>query len=140
MLLAARLKTALFVAALLLPSGCVETVEKKRPRKGPVPEVGYIETGGGEVRFSAEGWGIVVGLRRRAALRRMRRVCKSKDLTPKIVDEWTHEDADAVYSDSGDEMEDVVKRGSEHYRVAPYHHLQFECHAAEKPAVKEPAK
>ena len=119
---------------LALLSGCLaETVEKKKPRKGPVPEVGYIDTGGGEVRYSVDGWGFVVGMRRKAALRKMRRVCRNKDLTPKIVDEWTHEDADAIYSDSGDDMDEIMKHGLEHYKVAPYHHIVFECQPKEKP-------
>lgn len=141
----ARLKAAFFLSVLTVLSGCMaEIVEKKKPRKGPVPEVGYIETGGGEVRYSTDAWGFVVGWRRGTALRKARKVCRSKDkdLAPKIVDEWTHEDADAIYSDSGEEMDELMKHGLEHYKVAPYHHIVFECQPKEKPApaAKEPSK
>lgn len=113
------------VAAAFCLSGCVaEMVDKKSPRKGPVPEVGFIDTGGGEVRYSTEGWGMVVKTRRGSALRRMRRVCK-KELEPKIVDEFTRDDIDTPYS--GMDIQDTVQRGHAHYQVAPHHHIVFDC-------------
>jgi hypothetical protein len=119
------------VAAVLL-SGCVaETVERKKPRKGPVAEIGYIDLGGGEVRYSTDGWGIAVKMRRSSALRKMRRVCK-KDLLPKITDEFTRDDADVPYS--GMDIQDTVQRGHEHFIVGKYHHIVFDC--APKPGVK----
>lgn len=105
-------------------SGCVvEMVKKERPRKGPVPEVGLVETGKGEVRYSAEGWGLVVAIRRRVALRRMRRFCKGFEA--KIQDEFTREDVDVPYH--GDDLAPNLERGLEHYQLAPYHHILFEC-------------
>lgn len=116
--------TALFGAALLL-SGCVaEMVDKEKPRKGPVPEVGYIDVGGGEIRYSTEGWGWIVASRRMTALHRINHFCR-KDLRPKIVDEFTHDDVDTPYA--GMDAEDDLTRGLEHYEVAPYHHIVFEC-------------
>lgn len=120
-----------------------ETVEKQKPRKGPVPEVGYIDTGGGEMRYSADGWSFVVALRRRTALRKARKVCRTKDkaLTMKVTDEWTHQDADPIYSDSGEELDELMQRGLAHYNVAPYHHIVFECQTSTKTSVaKEPPK
>jgi hypothetical protein len=121
-----------FVIALvcILMSGCMaEFVEKKPPRKGPVAEVGYIERGGGDVRYSIEGWGLVVSARRSAAMRKIRRLCKH--LQPKIVDEFTREDADAPYS--GAELSEGMARGLEHYKVAPYRHIIFDCVEEKKP-------
>ncbi len=97
-------------------------VAKNTPRKGPVREVGYIETGGGEVRYSTDGWGWVIAMRRREALRRVRGVCG--ELRPKITDEFTHDDVQAAYA--GDDMSELAK-GVNHYEVAQYHHILFEC-------------
>jgi hypothetical protein len=121
----ARAPLAVLAAAALTLSGCMaEMVEKRRPRKGPVAEVGYIETGGGEVRYSTEGWGLVVKMRRSSAFRRMRRLCK-KDLQVKIADEFTRDDVDTPYS--GMDIQDTVQRGHQHYNVAPHHHIVFDC-------------
>lgn len=110
--------------AMLALSGCVtELVEKKRPRKGPVPEVGFVDTGGGEIRYSVEGWGPIVSLRRGSAMRRIRRVCKKLKLV--INDEFTRDDVQVPYS--GEDLEDNLRRGVDHYAVAPFHHIVFEC-------------
>ena len=99
-------------------------VEKQKPRKGPVAEVGYIDTGGGEIRYSAEGWGMIVASRRMTAMRRIHSLCK-KDLEAKITDEFTHDDVDTAYA--GMEVREEVQRGLDHYKVAPFHHIIFEC-------------
>ncbi|MBI3551287.1 MAG: hypothetical protein HY077_02110 [Elusimicrobia bacterium] len=129
------IRAVLCVAALVCLSGCVaELVEKEKPRKGPVPEVGYIALGGGEVRYSTDGWGFVVSLRRRTALRKMRKVCRGKGLVAKISDDFTRQDSDAIYS--GEELSDNMQKGLEHYSVAMYRHIVFECKEAEKPLAK----
>lgn len=110
---------------LVFLAGCVaETVERTKPRKGPVPEVGWVETGGGEVRYSTDGWGFVVGLRRHTALRKMRGVCKG--LKARVTDEFTHEDVNVPYA--SDDLAQHIDKGVEHYEVAPYHHIVFECY------------
>lgn len=112
-----------FVALLLL-SGCVtEIVQERRPRKGPVAAVGYVDPGGGEVRYSTEGWGLVISARRATALRRMRHVCKP--LRPSIIREFTNDDVDVAYNE--DDLESNMKQGGDHYQVSPYHHIVFEC-------------
>ena len=114
---------ALILASLAL-SGCVtELVEKKRPRKGPVPEVGFVDTGGGEIRYSVEGWGPIVSLRRASAMRRIKRICKRLKLV--INDEFTRDDVQVPYS--GEDLEDNLRHGIDHYAVAPFHHILFEC-------------
>jgi len=118
------LRLVVVVAACLSLSSCVaEMVTKTPPRKGPVKEVGFIQTGGGEVRFSTDGWGWVIALRRGEAHRRMRRLC-GKELKVKVVDEFTHEDVEATYS--SDDMVELSK-GVNHFEVAPYHHIVFDC-------------
>lgn len=110
-------------------AGCeAEMVKKERPRKGPVPEVGFIETGGGEVRYSTEGWGLVVAIRRSGARRRMRRVCKGLEV--KITDEFAREDVEVPYS--GDDLAPNLEKGLEHYNLAPFQHIVFECVPKEK--------
>ncbi|HAM34299.1 MAG TPA: hypothetical protein DEB40_05025 [Elusimicrobia bacterium] len=112
------------MACCLLAAGCVaETVRKNQPRKGPVQEVGYVDTGGGEVRYSLDGWSWFVAGRRRDAWRRMRRICGT--LKPLVTDEFSRQDADVSYS-----QEDIyvnLERGMEHYTVAPYNHIVFDC-------------
>lgn len=126
-----RRVAVVLVAALL--AGCVsETVAKRRPRRGPVAEVGYIDPGGGEVRYSVEGWGLWVKGRRASALRRARRICKP--LKAVIVDEFTRQELDVPYSH--DDLKDNIDRGLSHYNLAPYEHLMFECRP---PETKEPA-
>ena len=111
-------------AAATLAAGCASEFVVRRPRRqGPVPEVGYVDTGGGDLRYSVEGWSWVVGARRSSALRRMKRLCKG--LTPSIIDEYTHEDVDAAYA--GAELADGMAQGMDHYNVAPYRHIVFEC-------------
>jgi hypothetical protein len=119
------LRLAALGAAALLLSGCMaEMVEKQKPRKGPVPEVGFIDVGGGEIRYSAEGWGFIVSLRRSTALRRINHFCR-KELEPRISDEFTHDDVDTPYA--GMDADDDIPKGLEHYHVAPFHHIVFEC-------------
>jgi hypothetical protein len=130
-----RIAAFLFAAAVL--SGCVaETVERRRPRKGPVKEVGYVDHGGGRVRYSTEGWGWFVAGRRRHARRLMRKNC-GKDLKPEIVDEYTRDDADISYA--GDDLEDELQRGSDHYKIAPFQHFAYECRPKNPEPVKAPA-
>ena len=73
--------------AVLLSSCVAESVERRRPRKGPIREVGYVDYGGGSVRYALSGWSWFVKGRRRDARRRMRRNC-GKDLEPRVSDEY----------------------------------------------------
>lgn len=115
----------LLLAAALLLSGCVaETVERRRPRRGPVREVGFVDYGGGRVRYSTEGWGWFVAGRRRHAKRLMRKNC-GKELVPEITDEYARNDADIAYA--GDDLSDELVRGGEHYKIAPFQHYSYEC-------------
>ncbi len=111
--------------AVVLSSCVAETVERRRPRKGPIKEVGYVELGGGRVRYSAEGWSWAVASRRRTALKLMRRNC-GRDLEPKVTDEFTRTDADARYA--GDDINSSMSHGDEHFVVEHYVHIAYDCH------------
>lgn len=125
------------VLALLLLNGCVaEVVKERRPRKGPVPEVGFVDAGGGEVRYSTQGWGFLVSARRATALERMRHVCGR--LKARVTDEFTREDVDVAYA--GEDLAASIEHGLNHYNLAPYHHIVFECVLPEKPLKKPEAK
>lgn len=108
-------------------------VEKHRPRTGPVKEVGYIDKGRGEVKYSTEGWGLWVAGRRRNALRRMRKVCKP--LKAVITDEFTRQDVEVPYNN--EDVHENLDKGLNHYTVAPFEHIVFEC---EQPQKEQPAK
>lgn len=114
----------LVIAAALLSACVAVTVERRHPRKGPIKEVGYIDFGGGEVRYSAEGWNWAVSSRRKTALRLMRRNCGA-ELAPAITDEYTRVDADATYN--GEDIDASMKMGGEHYHIERYVHLLYEC-------------
>ena len=111
-------------AAVLLSSCVAESVERRRPRKGPVKEVGYVDYGGGAVRYSLTGWSWFVKGRRRDAKRRMRKNC-GKDLEPRVIDEYARTDADAPYV--GDEIAISLQLGAEHFKIEPFVHLTYEC-------------
>ncbi|OGR92488.1 MAG: hypothetical protein A2V88_01130 [Elusimicrobia bacterium RBG_16_66_12] len=101
-----------------------ESVERRRPRRGPVKEVGYVDHGGGSVRYSLSGWAWFIGGRRRDAVRRMRKNC-GKDLEPRVTDEFARTDADAPYV--GDDLAVSIQLGGEHYKIEPFVHLIYEC-------------
>lgn len=105
-------------------------VEKRRPRLGPIKEVGYIEKGGGEVKYSTEGWRFFVAGRRRNALLRMRRLCRP--LQAVIIEEFIRQDVEVPYSQ--DDIEQNLDKGLSHYTVAPYQHVIFECQPAKEGA------
>jgi hypothetical protein len=116
------------VATACVLSACVaETVERRHPRHGPIKEVGYVELGGGRVRYSSEGWQWIVASRRRLALKLMSRNC-GRDLTPKITDEFTRQDADAPYA--GQDITSSLASGNPHYLIERYVHITYECQAA----------
>lgn len=119
------MKRTITLCCLLLLSGCVaETIERRKPRKGPVKEVGFVDMGGGNVRYSTDGWSWFVSGRRRHALRLMRKNC-GKDLAPQILDEYLRQDSDIAYS--GEDITTNLKTGMDHFKIAPFQHLIYEC-------------
>ncbi len=114
---------------LVLLSACVaETVERHRPRKGPIKEVGFVDMGGGNIRYSVDGWSWFVAGRRRHALRLMRKNC-GKLLTPQVLDEYLRQDADIAYA--GEDISTNLDKGMEHFKIAPFQHLLYECRSKE---------
>ena len=127
-------RTSLLVALVLL-SGCVaETVERRRPRKGPIKEVGFVDLGGGNVRYSMDGWGWFVSGRRRHAIRLMRKNC-GKLLAPQVLDEYLHQDSDIAYA--GEDITTNIKAGMDHFKIAPFQHMIYECRPKGSP-IEEP--
>ena len=119
------MRQVVFLSALVFLSACVaETAERRRPRKGPIKEVGFVDTGGGNVRYSVDGWGWFVAGRRRHALRLMRKNC-GKLLTPQVLDEYLRQDADISYA--GEDIVTNLDKGMEHFKIAPFQHLIYEC-------------
>lgn len=133
-------KTLLLLAAALLCSCVAETVERRRPRKGPIKAVGFVDLGGGNMRYSVDGWGWFVAGRRRDALRRMRKNC-GKHLAPQILDEYLRQDADISYS--GEDITTNLDKGMDHFKIAPFQHMIYECRpkgaAADEPDVSTSA-
>lgn len=118
------MKRALILVPLLLAACVAETVERRKPRKGPIKEVGFVDYGGGKVRYSVDGWSWFVAGRRRDALRRMRKNC-GKKLAPQVLDEYLRQDADIAYS--GEDISVNLDRGMEHFKIAPFQHMTYEC-------------
>ena len=120
-----RLTPLLAVCAALVLSTCVaETVERRKPRKGPIKAVGYVDFGGGNVRYSPDGWPWFVAIRRADAKRKMRRNC-GKDLTPRVIDEYLRQDSDIAYA--GEDVATSLDKGLEHFKIAPFQHFNYEC-------------
>lgn len=118
------MRRILAVSIALSLSACVaETVERRRPRMGPIKAVGYVDMGGGHVRYSSEGWSWAVASRRRLALKLMARNCG--ELEPKIIDEYVRQDADAPYA--GQDIASSLAIGDEHFLIEHYIHLAYEC-------------
>ena len=125
------------LSSLILLSACVaETVERRRPRKGPVEAVGFVDMGRGRVRYSIDGWSWFVAGRRRHAFRLMRKNC-GKQLEPQIMDEYLRQDADIAYS--GEDITTNIYRGLEHFKIAPFQHIAYECRPKGEVVVREPA-
>lgn len=119
------MKPALLLVSIALLSACVaESVERRRPRKGPVKEVGFVELGGGNIRYSVEGWNWFVAGRRRDAMRKMRRNC-GKMLVPQVIDEYLRQDSDIAYA--GEDVAMSLAQGMEHFKIAPFEHMIYEC-------------
>ncbi|MBI3563845.1 MAG: hypothetical protein HY079_01455 [Elusimicrobia bacterium] len=114
----------LALAACVLSACVAETVERRKPRKGPVKEVGFVDFGGGHVRYSAEGWPLIVASRRRLARRLMARNC-GRDLEPRVLDEYARMDADAKYSE--EDISATLARGDEHFVLEKYVHISYDC-------------
>ena len=130
------MRRAIFLAALVCLPACVaETVERRRPRKGPVKAVGFVDLGGGQVRYSLDGWSWFVSGRRRHAMRLMRKNCGS-ELAPQVMDEYTRQDADIAYS--GEDITVNIDKGLEHFKISPFQHMSYECRRAAGAALAAP--
>ncbi|MBI5625018.1 MAG: hypothetical protein HY924_14675 [Elusimicrobia bacterium] len=120
----------LSTAALLLTGcGCMsQLVETHPPRKGTVPGVDWVDFGRGEFKYALDSWGWVTRLRRRAAVRRVRRFCGKQGY--RVVREYEKDEMAVPYA--GSDVGADLASGSAHYRVHPFQHVVFECSAPPK--------
>ena len=122
---------ALHLVRILLvmsAAGCmVYTVKETPPRKGPVPEVGYIDKGSGEIKYSPEGWSWIIKWRRRRALKKIGKLCQGLDY--KITDEYAWEDVETPYGKM--DIDEHMGKGMKHYNVDTYIHIEYECQPPE---------
>ena len=113
------------LGTLALFSSCKASVVDTHPAvKGPVPEVPYIDFGGGQVRYPLGGARSLLGVRRRDAFRRMARFCGGAAHV-KVRREFDRDDSETPYN--AGELEEVVALQAEHYRVHSYRHIEFQC-------------
>ena len=54
----------------------------------------------------------------------MRRNC-GKLLAPQILDEYQRQDADIAYA--GTDIATSLDKGMDHFKIAPFHHIVYEC-------------
>jgi len=123
-------KTLLLLSLAALTACVAETVERRRPRRGPVKEVGFVDPGGGNIRYSVDGWSWFVAGRRRHAMRLMRKNC-GKQLSPRLLDEYLRQDADIAYA--GEDITTNLDKGMDHFKIAPFQHLLYECRPKDAP-------
>jgi len=94
------------LGTLALFSSCKASVVDTHPAvKGPVPEVPYIDFGGGQVRYPLGGARSLLGVRRRDAFRRMARFCGGAAHV-KVRREFDRDDSETPYN--AGELEEVV--------------------------------
>ncbi|MFA6093053.1 MAG: hypothetical protein WCU88_07050 [Elusimicrobiota bacterium] len=118
------MKRLVIPALAMVICGCrASVVELRKAQKGPVPEVGYIDPGGGQLRWALKGGSLLQRQRRKNALKRAALHCAGAEV--KVKREWTQEDAETSYQ--AEDLAESVRLGLEHYRVEPYMHLEFEC-------------
>ncbi|MFH1723390.1 MAG: hypothetical protein ABII00_02090 [Elusimicrobiota bacterium] len=112
-------------AALAASSGCEASfVETRRRVRGPVPEVGLIDPGGGHARYALKGPVWLVRKRRARAFRKMAGYCEGKDLI-RIRKEYSRDDAVTPFQASDLDPAKLLESG--HYKVESYRHIIFEC-------------
>ncbi|MBI5209912.1 MAG: hypothetical protein HY927_08070 [Elusimicrobia bacterium] len=118
-------------------SGCMsQLVEAVPARKSAIAGVGWIDYGRGEIKYAVDSWGWVTSLRRRAALRRIRKFCKGRGY--KIAQEFEKREVAVPYS--SDDVETNMKKGLAHYSVDLFEHMVFECSPPEGESVPLPPK
>lgn len=116
------MRAALLCAAALL-SGCVaQVVETRRPKPGPVPEVGLLAPGGGRVRYALKGPKWLVARRRKSAFKKMGKVCGGGF---QVLAEEEREDAETPYHVEDLDAAALTEAG--HYKIEAFRHITFEC-------------
>lgn len=115
-----------FLAVSCLACGCQAMLVESRPRR----QAGAaMEPGGGEVKYSLDGWAWLVRSRAEDARARMESACKPG--TVKVLEEVDRETQEAQFAPG--ELAENVASGAGQYRGAPYRHVYFECVEGGKP-------
>lgn len=114
----------LSLAACLLAACGAAMVQTRKRVKGPVPEVGWLDPGGGDVRYLATGGGWMEKRRREDAVGKIAEYCGGAG-NFKIVDEVEKVEQEDPYNK--DAIEDTIGSGGKHYEERRYHHVYFEC-------------
>lgn len=114
-------------AAALAMWGCVAELKQTRKRvRGPVPEVGLIDPGAGDVRYALKGPELLVRRRRADAFKKMAKYCGGEGLF-RVTEELTRDDVETPYHTTDLDPDKLM--GQDHYKVEPYRHIRFECEA-----------
>ncbi len=114
------------VLAAALACGCgAELGERRAKKSGPVKEVGLIDAGGGQVKYSLKGAEFLKKSRRKDAFAKMTEACGGADRF-RIVDEVAREEVGATYKAEELEASAAYKK-SLHYATEMYQHIFFEC-------------
>lgn len=116
---------ALAALAALTLSGCqAQLVETRRPVKGPVAAVGWLDPGGGAARYLLSGANFILEQRRSDAMTRIGVFCGGQGRY-KIVDEVDRYASEATFHD--EDLEGKVASGGRHYETDKYRYVYFEC-------------
>lgn len=106
-------------------AGCADTdiVYLRKQRKGPVPEVGITDPGGGHIRYPLKGPEKLKRIRRKKAYKRMAQICRGETLF-RVMRVYTSEDADTPFDATNLEPDKLLGK---HYMIEKYRHIYFEC-------------
>ena len=118
------MKASILLAGCLLILGCrAQMVETRKRTRGPVPEVGLIDPGGGRLRYALKGPKFLLRARRQDAFRKMAKLCGGEGRV-RIEREYDQDDSETPYH--VDDINDTtLAEGSGHYKVESYHHIHF---------------
>ena len=117
--------TRLALGLALFCAGCADTdiVYLRKQRKGPVPEVGITDPGGGHIRYPLKGPEKLKRKRHKRAYKRMAKICRGETLF-RVMRVYTSEDADTPFSATNLVPEKLLGK---HYTIEKYRHIHFEC-------------
>lgn len=118
-------RLGVLLPAVLILLGCTaQMVSTRKRQKGPVPEVGVIDAGGGHIRYALKGPKSLVRKRRKNAYKKMAEYCEGMKLV-RVLKEYTSDDVETPYHVDDLDADKLLDGG--HYRIDAYRHIEFEC-------------